>query len=143
MVRAGDYIKIRESDELEDSLKEFGGRVCRVTGVSQDDGRIVTDITGMHVLKEDDVISLRECNEYTDLEKKLLADNDVLQGKLKDVFNNYTTVKHNVVCLQQDMDRLEHMVETCVDMIRELCVTLEVRGTKITIGVPDYYKEHD
>ena len=115
--------------------------MCRVTGVSVDDGRIVTDITGMHVLKEDDVISLRECNEYTDLEKKLLADNDVLQGKLKDVFNNYTAVKQDVVCLQQDVDKLEHMVETCVDMIRELCVTLEVRGTKITIGVPDYYKE--
>lgn len=134
MIIVGDFVRIKDADQLADTLKEFGGKVAKVIGMSVDGERITTDVTGMHVLGQDDLILIREEREFTELENKLYADNMMLREQIKQKSQDFIEVSNKINKLVSEIYDLCNDIDYLKKTLQRFNVEFTVNGVTVKVG---------
>lgn len=134
MIIVGDFVRIKDADQLADTLKEFGGKVAKVIGMSVDGERIITDVTGMHVLGQDDLILIREEREFTELENKLYADNMMLREQIKQKSQDFIEVSNKINKPVSEIYDLCNDIDYLKKTLQRFNVEFTVNGVTVKVG---------
>ena len=143
MIIVGDFVRIKDADQLADTLKEFGGKVAKVIGMSVDGERITTDVTGMHVLGQDDLILIREEREFTELENKLYADNMRLREQIKQKSQDFIEVSNKINKLVSEIYDLCDDIDYLKKTLQRFNVEFTVNGVTVKVGDNRYDEDYD